>query len=128
MSTINKVGNLLIITLSSSGNYQKQLCIIPPHTKIPKHSHQNVRTNIVFLYGWVSFTSAEKSIELSSPQDCERRFMINEGEEHSAETKEQHCIFISEQYWLDNTKVKSLHLQWNGEPINEEHGKQLNNH
>lgn len=122
---IEKVGNLLIVTLVRKENYQKQLCIIPPNTKIPSHKHHNVRTNIVFLYGWVMFKKSEREIELTSPQDCERRFMINEGEAHAAETKEQHCIFISEQYWLDNENVRSLHLQWEGEPINKDHEEQL---
>lgn len=114
-----------IVTLEARGNYQRQLCIIPPRTRIPLHSHKNVRTNIIFLAGHVVFNKGERSIELSSPQDSYRAFIIDPGEEHGCFTLGQDFIFLTEQYWLEGEPVKSLHLNWNGEPINGEHAKQL---
>lgn len=119
------VGDIKIITLEQRENYQKQLCIVPPRTRIPRHSHNNVRTNIIFLHGNVVFLKSEKSLELLAPQDCGRGFIINPGEEHGCYTLGQHFIFLTEQYWLENTPVRSLHLQWDGEPMNEEHARQL---
>jgi hypothetical protein len=123
---VNNVGGVLIVTLAKKEGYQKQLCIIPPRIQIPSHNHKNVRTNIIFLEGFAVFIKSGKSIELVSPQDACRSFIIDPGEEHAAYTLDRHCIFISEQYWLENEPVRSLHLQWTGDPINQEHEKQLN--
>jgi quercetin dioxygenase-like cupin family protein len=119
------VGGLKIITLESRGGYQRQLCIVPPRTVIPRHSHNNVRTNIIFLAGHVVFHKGDKSIELSSPQDSYRGFIIDPGEDHGCHTLGQDFIFLTEQYWLDNEPVRSLHLNWRGEPINQDHANQL---
>lgn len=122
---IQTFDGITIITLVSLESYQKQLCIIPPRTKIPSHHHKNVRTNIVFLDGFAIFIKSGRSLELLSPQDSGRGFIIDPDEEHSAYTLDRHCIFITEQYWLENEKVRSLELQWEGAPMNKEHEEEL---
>lgn len=119
------IGGIKIITLERRANYQRQLCIVPPRTVIPRHFHDNVRTNIIFLAGHVVFHKGERNIELSSPQDSYRAFIIDPSEEHGCHTLGQDFIFLTEQYWLGDSKVRSLHLQWTGEPINEEHANEL---
>jgi hypothetical protein len=125
MQEVN-VGDVKIITLERWGDsYQKQLCIIPPWTKIPLHRHENVRTQITFLHGWSLFYKNGVERELTFPQDCGRSFIIDPSEEHGCFTQVQPLIFITEQYWLNNEPVKSLHLNWQGAPINEQHAEQL---
>lgn len=103
-----------------------QLCILPPRTLIPLHKHHNVRNQITFLHGHVVFKKQGKEIELNSYANAGRSFIIEPDEEHGAETFEQYCVFITEQFWLDGEEVKSLHLQWSGPCINKEHEEQLN--
>lgn len=123
---MEKIGNIDLVTLVTRKGYQKQVCIIPPYTKIPSHKHPNVRTQITFLHGHAIFTRGGKEIELNSYTDAGRTFIIDPDQEHSAETKGEHCAFMTEQHWLNNEPVRSLHLQWVGEPINKDHEKQLN--
>lgn len=122
---LTDVGDIKIITLEVKEHYQKQLCIVPPRTRIPLHKHSNVRTNIIFLHGNVVFLKGGRSLELIAPQDSGRGFIIDPDEEHGCYTMGQHFIFLTEQYWLNNEPVRSLHLNWNGEPINQEHANQL---
>lgn len=71
------------------------------------------------------FEKSNRQLNLCSPADSGRCFIIDPDEEHGAWTLDQTGIFISEQYWLGGEPLKSLHLNWNGQPINEEHAKQL---
>jgi quercetin dioxygenase-like cupin family protein len=119
------IGEVKIITLEKRVNYQRQLCIVPPRTIIPRHSHKDVRNNIIFLSGHVVFHKDDRNLELSSPQDSYRSFIIDPGEEHGCHTLGQEFIFLTEQYWLNNEPVRSLHLNWRGEPINQDHANQL---
>lgn len=122
---MEKVGNVIIDTLVSNKNYQRQICIVPPWTVIPEHSHKNVRTQITFLHGFAIFEKGGRSIPLYTHSDSGRSFIIEPDEAHSARTQEQFCIFLTEQYWLNDEPVRSLHLNWIGEPINKDHEKQL---
>lgn len=126
LEALVKIGNIYGMTLIvREPNYQKQLFIIPPNTKIPLHKHDNVRTQIIFLEGEMVFERSGRLLELFSPADSGRAFIIEPDEEHGAITKGQAGIFISEQYWLGGKPLSSLHLNWNGEPLNEEHARQL---
>lgn len=127
MAPFTMVGyNIKRVLLESRVGFQCEIYIVPPFTTIPAHSHNNVRNNIVFLNGLMVFEKSGNSLELISPQDSGRGFIIDPGEMHSAFTKGQWGIFMTEQYWLDNEPVIPLHLNWqNGRPIDDQHEKQL---
>lgn len=106
-------------------DYQKFLYIIPPRIKIPSHRHSGVRVNITFLDGQMIFFKGDRQLELFSPADSGRSFIIEPDEWHGAYTVGQCGIFITEQYKLTDKTLISPALNWEGDPINAEHAKQI---
>jgi len=119
-----KIGPIVGITLKACDRYLKQIFIIPPRTHIPPHAHPAVESKITFISGDMLFFREGKEMELISPADNGKFFIIKSGVIHGAYTFDEVGIFMNEQTWHIIPK-KGVHLNWQGAPINHEHARML---
>jgi hypothetical protein len=122
------------ITLYRKKPYQVQLFILEPNTIIKEHSHPNIDSYEMFLWG-MKFTHKSKIIidekmALLKKNDMPRcshwTLRIKTNELHGGKASDKGGSFISIQKWLNNIDPTHVSKDWNGDILGEKHKKQLN--
>lgn len=119
-----KIGPITGVTIYKHGNILRQIFIIPPRTHIPPHAHPDVRSRITFISGDMLFFKTGKEMELKSPLDNGKTFIIGPGVIHGVYTFDEIGVFMNEQEWGVEPAL-GAHLNWIGAPINHEHAAML---
>lgn len=116
------------VTLYREGRFQVQLFILPPNTEITNHRHPGIDVIEVGVAGEGVFRRRGKSRDLSSaltkadgPSAVVR---LKPEDWHSASIGSGGGAFLSIQEWL-NTPPSSVHLDWLGVPLDEDHARSL---
>ncbi len=76
-----------------------------PRSEIVSHSHQNIDSNLIFLWGSIYGTIGERS-GFVDWRDSLRRFPIAAGVKHSATILSRFCLFLNWETW-NTPKVTS---------------------
>lgn len=118
IDAIRHVGSIAGVTLFRDGPFQVQLFIGAPCSTAPRHSHPNVDSIEVWVAGAVDFKSDTQSFT-----DGWLRVRPHEG--HVANAGPTGGCFISIQKWLNGATPTSVDLDWDGEPIDATHAKEL---
>ena len=122
------------ITLYRKKPYQVQLFICEPNTIITEHSHPNIDSYEMFLWG-MKFTHKGKIVIDEKMALLERNNMprcshwtlrIKPNELHGGNALEKGGSFISIQKWLNNINPTHVSKDWNGNILGKKHEKQLN--
>jgi hypothetical protein len=104
--------NIAGVTLYSKSPFQVQLFISAPGLNIPSHAHPNVDV----LNVTISIPKAfRQKSEVSVPP----------GTVHELHTMKRGGSYLSFQKWLNDVPIKSLNLDWIGEPMDENHAVEL---
>ena len=126
-SSRTKNSSASALTLYKQENLQVQLCIFPPHTEIPPHTHPNMDSFEVYIGGEPFFL-----IEGSEPEHHEdlenfdnlknkesfynklflRSFRITEETVHSANFGKKGGAFLSIQHWKNGVEPASQADDW----------------
>ena len=122
------------ITLYRKKPYQVQLFICEPNTLIKEHTHPNIDSYEVFLWG-MKFTHKGKTIinELMAklkkddfPRCSHWALRVKPNDLHGGLSSDKGGAFISIQKWLNNINPTHVSKDWNGEILGTKHQKQLN--
>lgn len=122
------------ITLYRKKPFQVQLFICEPNTSILEHSHPNIDSYELFLWG-MSFTHKGKTIinkEMATlkKNDISRclnwTLRIKPNELHGGKSSNKGGAFISIQKWLNNINPTHVSKDWQGQPLGDKHKLQLN--
>ena len=121
------------ITLYRNKPFQVQLFICEPNVIIKEHSHPNIDSYELFLWG-MEFTHKGKTIinkEMASlkKDDVSRclnwTLRIKENELHGGQSSDKGGAFISIQKWLNNIKPSHVSEDWVGDVLGDKHKEQL---
>ena len=121
------------ITIYRKKPFQVQLFICEPNTFISEHSHPNIDSYELFLWG-MSFTHKGKTIinkEMASlkKNDVSRclnwTLRIKPNELHGGKSSDKGGAFISIQKWLNNINPTHVSKDWQGQPLGDKHKIQL---
>ena len=120
------------ITLYRKKPYQVELFICQPNLNIPEHTHPNVDSYEVFLYG-MNFThggqtaiSKEQSLEETNglPTYAYQTIRVRPNDLHGGIASKYGGAFISIQHWLNNIEPSHVSSDWDGNSMGDEHSKQ----
>ena len=110
-----------------------QMWTCAPNSVIPEHSHPGVDNIQIYLWGQVYLThngqpviSDEQMVEkdgLSAAYTSSIRILP--GDTHGASIGPMGGAFLTIQRWLDGNP-KSVATAWSGDPLNDEHVRELN--
>tara|TARA_R110002020_G_scaffold473916_1_gene703966 strand:- start:688 stop:1179 length:492 start_codon:yes stop_codon:yes gene_type:complete len=121
------------ITLYKKQPYQVQLFICEPNTVITEHSHPNIDSYEMFLYG-MEFSHKGKIIidkrmsmlrKKNIPRLSNVTLRIKPNDLHGALSSEKGGAFISIQKWLNNMNPTHVSKDWQGQPLGDKHKIQL---
>jgi hypothetical protein len=121
------------ITLYRSKPYQVELFICQPNLNIPEHTHPNVDSYEVFLYG-MNFThggktviSKEQSLEETNglPTYAYEAIRVRPNDLHGGTASEHGGSFISIQHWLNDVDPTHVSSDWDGNFMGTNHSKQV---
>lgn len=120
-------------TLFRHQEYQVQMWTCAPNSVIPEHSHPGVDNIQIYLWGQVYLTHNGQPVigeeqmgemdGLSAAYTSSIRILP--GETHGARIGPMGGAFLTIQRWLDGNP-KSVATAWSGDPLNEEHVRELN--
>ena len=122
------------ITLYRKKPFQVQLFICEPNINIPEHTHPNIDSFELFLYG-MKFTHSGKTIidsdmalkEKNKIPFCSyQTIRVKPNDWHGGVSSKNGGAFISIQHWLNNTKPRHVSDDWQGEVVGKKHKQQLN--
>lgn len=121
------------ITLYKKKPYQVQLFICEPNTEITEHSHPNIDSYEMFLYG-MEFSHKGKIIidkrmsmlrKKNIPRLANVTLRIKPNDIHGALSSNKGGSFISIQKWLNNINPSHVSKDWTGKPLGKKHKIQL---
>ncbi len=121
-------------TLFRHREYQVQMWTCAPNSVIPEHGHPGVDNIQIYLWGQVHLTHNGQPV-ISDDQMGEKdglsaayssSIRILPGETHGARIGSMGGAFLTIQRWLDGNP-KSVATAWSGDPLNEDHVRELNN-
>jgi hypothetical protein len=119
-------------TMFRSGPYQVQMWTCAPNSVIPEHSHPGVDNIQIYLWGQVHLTHNGQLV-INEDQMVENggisaaysyTIRIKPGETHGARIGPMGGSFLTIQKWLDGNP-RSVATAWSGDPLNEEHVRDL---
>jgi len=122
------------LTLYRENNFQVQLFICEPNINIPEHTHPNIDSFELFLYG-MKFTHSGKTIidsdmalkEKNKIPFCSyQTIRVKPNDWHGGVSSKNGGAFISIQHWLNDTKPTHVSNDWQGEVVGKKHKQQLN--
>jgi hypothetical protein len=122
------------LTLYRENNFQVQLFICEPNINIPEHTHPNIDSFELFLYG-MKFTHSGKTIidsdmalkEKNKIPFCSyQTIRVKPNDWHGGVSSKNGGAFISIQHWLNDTKPTHVSDDWQGEVVGKKHKQQLN--
>lgn len=111
-----------------AGAFQVQLWVMDPLAEATEHAHPGIDQILVYVTGDVDFAVNGKSVLDEPVQElpnglCShnaRWHRVLPGVKHSAKAGAIGGAFIAYQHWLDG-KPTSAELDWQGEPLDENH-------
>ena len=121
------------ITLYKKKPYQVQLFICEPNTEITEHSHPNIDSYEMFLYG-MEFSHKGKTIidkrmsmlrKKNIPRLANVTLRIKPNDIHGALSSNKGGSFISIQKWINDLNPTHVSKDWHGKPLGNKHEKQL---
>tara|TARA_R100000541_G_scaffold930_2_gene4771 strand:+ start:1171 stop:1686 length:516 start_codon:yes stop_codon:yes gene_type:complete len=130
------IDGIMGITLYRKGQYQVQLFICEPNNIITEHSHPNIDSYEMYLWG-MEFSHLGKPIINKEMSLMERRnkpgeprwkgftLRILPGERHDAKSSIHGGAFLSIQKWLNNIKPSHVSEDWDGNILGDKHKDQL---
>lgn len=115
------VGKHSMTTLFRQGQYQVQLCTCPPNSVISNHRHPNIDSFELYLGGDLIIIKNDERFPpvLNGPP-----LRLLPTDWHGGEAGPNGGSFLSIQYWIDK-EPSSVHLNWEGEPIDEKHYEEI---
>lgn len=115
--------------------FQVELYICKPNTTSPPHTHPGVDSAFVYLGGNIQFNLEGTDIpdvsQWQKPQENGTHMLFGktisspDGIPHWLGIGNEGGAFLSFEYWKDKPPV-SVTVNWEGEPVGEEHKKLLN--
>jgi hypothetical protein len=122
------------LVLYRVGPYQVELCTCKANSQAPLHCHPGVDSYFIYLTGNIDFGLSDGSFTDSAALQKEGKggahMLLGQGAHamsgalHTLKVKEEGGAFLSFEKW--NTKTPdSVTVNWEGEPIGEEHSKVL---
>lgn len=128
----SKVGGNTGTVLFRQAPFQVQLFLNDPNSEIADHTHPNVDSYEVYVAGDVYFRQNGKELltpDIIATVTPERllgtRLRIHPNDVHGASVGPSGGSFISIQHWLNGVAPSSVHLDWDGPPLDEGHKKTL---
>ena len=121
------------ITLYRKKSFQVQLFICEPNTLITEHSHPNIDSYEMFLWG-MKFTHKSKVIinekmamleKNDKPRCSHWTLRIKPNDLHGGQASEQGGAFISIQRWLNEIEPTHVSKDWKGDILGKKHQNQL---
>ena len=121
------------ITLYRNKPFQVQLFICEPNVKITEHTHPNIDSFEVFLWG-MKFTHNGKVIidenmaklkRNNLPRCSQWSLRVRPNEIHGGLSSNKGGAFLSIQKWLNNKNPTHVSKDWKGKLIGEKHRKQI---
>ena len=121
------------ITLYRKKPFQVQMFICKPNTIIKEHSHPNVDSYELFLWG-MTFTHKGKTIidqdmafkeKNNLPRCSYWTLRVKPGDVHGGFSSSKGGSFLSIQKWLNGKTPKNVSEDWNGETLGPKHEQQL---
>tara|TARA_Y100000592_G_C5247479_1_gene211239 strand:- start:70 stop:543 length:474 start_codon:yes stop_codon:yes gene_type:complete len=121
------------ITLYRSKPFQVQMFICNPDTKIKEHSHPNVDSYELFLWG-MTFTHKGKTIinqdmafkeKNNYPRCSYWTLRVKPNDLHGGFASNKGGAFISIQEWLHGHEPKNVSEDWQGDLLGPQHKLQL---
>ena len=120
--------------LYREGQYQAELYLVRPNTSSPEHSHPGVENIIMVWGGDVSFSQEGRYNDLSEfykeagPNGTNKLFGMTSPNlkgtaTHALFAGNKGGAFLSLEKWPEGKKMTSVTINWEGEPVDEEHGK-----
>jgi hypothetical protein len=115
------------VTLFRDDRFQVQMWVFPSRAKVTDHSHPGLDSFVVLIAGKLRFRVCGKFVPLSSAEPVEwrgmktRMFRVPAGISHGAEIGSGGASFLSVSERLDGKAPKSVHLIWDGPPLDNLH-------
>ena len=126
----NVAGNVGL-TLYKDDRFQVQLWTFPPGASVAEHTHPDVDSWLVRVSGKFRLTVNGKLVTGADAEKASWRGMrtwrahIGAGDTHGVEVGPAGGSFLSISERLDGTPPVSVHLAWDGPPLDEKHAKEL---
>lgn len=119
------------VTLYRDEKFQVQLWICPPNTDISDHAHPNIDGWAIKVAGDIRFRKHGRPVGMHDIKIVTwggmRTPMIRVGkdESHGVEIGPAGGSFLAVTERLDGTHPSSVHLDWCGKPLDDDHAEQL---
>lgn len=123
----SKVGDNTGAVLFRKEQYQVQLFICDPNSEIFDHIHPNIDSYEVYLGGDINFRIHGNFLTTEESIASNMRQRVKPNDWHGASIGKRGGSFISIQHWLNNIPPTSVHHDWNGVPLDENHKILLEN-
>jgi len=95
--------------LGGIGRWQAELWFCPPRSIIPIHSHSNLDSHIIHIWGTALIVRGFKE-RLIPPFTLFKRFLIKAGERHGFQGYQNWFIFLNIERWHNNTNKTSASI------------------
>lgn len=119
------------VTLYRDERFQVQLWIFPPRARVTDHRHPGMDIWLVRVAGKLRFRLHGAYVPLSDADRMEWGGMktwclhVPPGAMHGADIGESGASFLTVAERVDGRVPESVHLIWDGPPLDEEHGRIL---
>ena len=128
--------NAMSLCLYREGQFQVELYISEPNSVSPPHTHPGVDSSFIYLGGNIQFNLEGRDnpdvSQWQKPQENGTHMLFGktvsspDGIPHWLNIGKEGGAFLSFEHWKNKTPV-SVTVNWEGEPVGEEHKKILNN-
>lgn len=129
---LSRVGGNTGIVLFRHEKFQVQLFLNDPNSEIVDHTHPNVDSYEVYVAGDVYFRQNGEEVlnkQVIATVTPERllgtRLRVLPNDVHGASIGPSGGSFISIQHWLNGLQPTSVHLDWDGPPLDTLHQEAL---
>jgi len=122
------------IVLYRSKPFQVELFICQPNLEIPEHTHPDVDSYELFLYG-MKFTHSGKTIiseeqslkeKNGMPLNAYKTIRVKPNDSHGGKASKNGGAFISIQHWLNDVEPSHVSSNWKGASMGKQHSQQAN--
>ena len=120
------------VVLYRKDNFQVELFICQPNTVIPEHTHPDVDSYELFLYGMKFTHSGETVIDSEQaleeiegmPSYAYQTIRVRPNDPHGGTASKNGGSFISIQKWLNGVEPTHVSSNWDGDTMGNKHKKQ----
>ena len=132
---VTRVGAFSGLVLYRKAPYQVQLWQCDPNSEIPDHSHPHVDSIQQYLSGEMSLRlNGREVMPMNTVKDDGSGYSTARGafirvrptDNHGATIGPMGACFLTYQHFLDNNP-RSVHMDWEGEPLSDEHAMEIQN-